>query len=72
MAFVAAGADVIELGVPFQRSIADGPVIQKAGDKALSFGIGLVIQFWPWCANFAKPISKPRGTDGLCQPHRAV
>ena len=38
---VAAGADVIELGVPFSDPSADGPVIQKAGDKALAFGIGL-------------------------------
>ena len=40
-AFVAGGADIIELGVPFSDPSADGPVIQKAGDKALSFGIGL-------------------------------
>ena len=40
-AMVAAGADVIELGVPFSDPSADGPVIQKAGDKALAFGIGL-------------------------------
>jgi tryptophan synthase alpha chain len=39
---VATGADVIELGVPFSDPSADGPVIQKAGDKALAFGIGLV------------------------------
>jgi tryptophan synthase alpha chain len=39
---VAAGADVIELGVPFSDPSADGPVIQKAGDKALAFGIGLL------------------------------
>ena len=39
---VAGGADVIELGVPFSDPSADGPVIQKAGDRALSFGIGLV------------------------------
>ena len=38
---VEAGADVIELGVPFSDPAADGPVIQKAGDKALAFGIGL-------------------------------
>jgi tryptophan synthase alpha chain len=31
---------VIELGVPFSDPSADGPVIQKAGDKALAFGIG--------------------------------
>jgi tryptophan synthase alpha chain len=41
-ACVAGGADVIELGVPFSDPSADGPVIQKAGDKALAFGIGLV------------------------------
>ena len=39
---VAAGADVIELGVPFSDPSADGPVIQKAGDKALALGIGLI------------------------------
>ncbi|MDP2264086.1 MAG: tryptophan synthase subunit alpha [Hydrogenophaga sp.] len=39
---VEAGADVIELGVPFSDPSADGPVIQKAGDRALAFGIGLV------------------------------
>ena len=42
LAMVAGGADVIELGVPFSDPSADGPVIQKAGDKALAFGIGLV------------------------------
>jgi tryptophan synthase alpha chain len=41
-AMVAGGSDVIELGVPFSDPSADGPVIQKAGDKALAFGIGLV------------------------------
>ncbi len=41
LGMVAAGADVIELGVPFSDPAADGPVIQQAGDKALSFGIGL-------------------------------
>ena len=38
---VAAGADVIELGVPFSDPMADGPVIQKAGEAALALGIGL-------------------------------
>jgi tryptophan synthase alpha chain len=38
---VAAGADIIELGVPFSDPSADGPVIQAAGDKALAAGIGL-------------------------------
>ena len=39
---VAAGADIIELGVPFSDPSADGPVIQKAGDKALASGVGMV------------------------------
>lgn len=40
-AMAAAGADVIELGVPFSDPMADGPVIQKAGERALARGIGL-------------------------------
>jgi len=40
-AFVAGGADVIELGVPFSDPSADGPVIQKAGDQALAAGVGM-------------------------------
>ncbi|AMO22079.1 tryptophan synthase subunit alpha [Ramlibacter solisilvae] len=38
---VRAGADVIELGVPFSDPMADGPVIQRAGEKALALGIGM-------------------------------
>lgn len=36
-----AGADVIELGVPFSDPIADGPVIQQAADRALRAGTSL-------------------------------
>jgi tryptophan synthase alpha chain len=36
-----AGADVIELGVPFSDPLADGPVIQRAGDRALARGTTL-------------------------------
>jgi tryptophan synthase alpha chain len=36
-----AGADVIELGVPFSDPMADGPVIQKAAERALLKGISL-------------------------------
>ncbi|MBG9387854.1 tryptophan synthase subunit alpha [Caenimonas aquaedulcis] len=39
---VRGGADVIELGVPFSDPMADGPVIQKAGEQALALGIGTV------------------------------
>jgi tryptophan synthase alpha chain len=36
-----AGADVIELGVPFSDPVADGPVIQRASERALRGGVGL-------------------------------
>ena len=38
---VDAGADVIELGVPFSDPMADGPVIQRAGERALAAGTSL-------------------------------
>ena len=41
LAMAKAGADVIELGVPFSDPMADGPVIQKASERALAKGIGL-------------------------------
>src|SRR5688572_26255866 len=40
-ALVAGGADVIELGVPFSDPMADGPVIQRASERALKFGVSL-------------------------------
>jgi tryptophan synthase alpha chain len=40
-ALAAAGADVIELGVPFSDPMADGPVIQKASERALAGGMNL-------------------------------
>ena len=40
-ALVTAGADVIELGVPFSDPMADGPVVQRAGERALAQGVGL-------------------------------
>jgi tryptophan synthase alpha chain len=40
-ALVAAGADVVELGVPFSDPMADGPVIQRASERALERGVGL-------------------------------
>ncbi len=40
-ALVAAGADIIELGVPFSDPMADGPVIQKASERALAHKMSL-------------------------------
>jgi tryptophan synthase alpha chain len=40
-ALVRAGANVIELGVPFSDPMADGPVIQRASERALKAGVSL-------------------------------
>ena len=52
-AIARAGADVIELGVPFSDPMADGPVIQRSGEHALALGVGLgdVID---WVAEFRR------------------
>ena len=41
LAAIRAGADVIELGVPFSDPVADGPVIQRASERALQHGTTL-------------------------------
>src|SRR5688500_7990831 len=40
-ALVEAGADIVELGVPFSDPMADGPVVQRASERALRQGVGL-------------------------------
>ncbi|MEP7301377.1 MAG: tryptophan synthase subunit alpha [Caldimonas sp.] len=40
-AMAQAGADIIELGIPFSDPMADGPVIQKASERALARGVGM-------------------------------
>ena len=40
-ALVEAGADIIELGVPFSDPMADGPTIQRSSERALVHGVGL-------------------------------
>jgi tryptophan synthase alpha chain len=51
------GADIIELGVPFSDPMADGPVIQKASERALQRGVGLrhVLQ---WVQEFRQQDTK--------------
>src|SRR5438552_16284209 len=41
LAAIEAGADIIELGVPFSDPVADGPVIQRASERALRNGTSL-------------------------------
>src|SRR5437899_11671032 len=41
LAAIDAGAEVIELGVPFSDPVADGPVIQRASERALKNGVSL-------------------------------
>ena len=52
---VEAGADIIELGVPFSDPMADGPVIQRSGERALKHGVGL--------ASVLSMVSEFRKTD---------
>lgn len=40
-ALVKAGADILELGIPFSDPMADGPVIQRAAERAVKRGVGL-------------------------------
>ncbi|MES3016039.1 MAG: tryptophan synthase subunit alpha [Pseudomonadota bacterium] len=57
LAMAKAGADVIELGVPFSDPMADGPVIQKAGERALARGIGM-----PQVLDFVRGFRKQNDT----------
>ena len=50
-ALVDAGADLIELGVPFSDPMADGPVIQHASERALAKGVGLA-RIFDWVREF--------------------
>ena len=50
-ALVDAGADLIELGVPFSDPMADGPVIQHSSERALARGVGLS-DILAWVAQF--------------------
>jgi tryptophan synthase alpha chain len=56
-ALVEAGADLIELGVPFSDPMADGPVIQHASERSIAKGVGLV-HVLRWVSEF-----RTRDTD---------
>ena len=60
LAAIDAGADVIELGVPFSDPLADGPVIQRASERALARGTRLTDVL-----NLAREIREARPQAGL-------
>ncbi len=57
-ALAEAGADVIELGVPFSDPMADGPVIQRASERALKNPVG-VAEILPIVENFRRKSELP-------------
>jgi tryptophan synthase alpha chain len=66
-ALEAAGADAVELGIPFSDPLADGPVIQRASQRALENGVTLT---WALdlAAELAKTISIPLLVMGYANP----
>jgi tryptophan synthase alpha chain len=54
---VEAGCDILELGVPFSDPMADGPVIQRSGERALKHGVGL--------GDVLRMVGEFRDTDGV-------
>lgn len=50
-ALVAAGADLIELGVPYSDPVADGPTIQHSSERAIARGVGIA-QILAWVSEF--------------------
>lgn len=71
-ALVEAGADVIELGVPFSDPMADGPVVQRSGERALKNGVGLSDVFTLVRAFREKDQSTPVVLMGYANPLEAM
>ena len=71
-ALVEAGADILELGVPFSDPMADGPVIQLACERALEHGTSLT-DVLAMVADFRKTDSTtPIVLMGYCNPIEAM
>jgi tryptophan synthase alpha chain len=67
-ALVDAGADLIEIGVPFSDPMADGPVIQHANERALARGVGLA-RVIEWVRTFrARDATTPVVLMGYLNP----
>src|SRR5258706_13803231 len=60
LALAEAGADVIELGVPFSDPMADGPVIQRASERALKNPVG-VAEILPMVERIRRTCELPVG-----------
>ncbi|MGH8798956.1 MAG: tryptophan synthase subunit alpha [Casimicrobiaceae bacterium] len=71
-ALVGAGADVIELGVPFSDPMADGPVVQRASERALAQGVALADVLTMVAAFRAHDATTPVVLMGYANPIEAM
>ena len=71
-ALAEAGADVIELGVPFSDPMADGPTIQRASERALKHGVSLHDVLDMVAAFRKKDVSTPIVLMGYGNPIEAM
>ena len=71
-ALVGAGADVIELGVPFSDPMADGPTIQRASERALKHHVGLRDVLGMVAAFRSKDVTTPVVLMGYGNPIEAM
>ena len=71
-ALAEAGADVIELGVPFSDPMADGPTIQRASERALGHGVALHDVLDMVSAFRSKDVSTPIVLMGYGNPIEAM
>ena len=71
-ALTGAGADLIELGVPFSDPMADGPVIQRASERALAHGVSLGDVLGMVAAFRKRDASTPVALMGYANPIEAM
>ena len=64
-----AGADLIEIGMPFTDPMADGPTVQAAGHARLAAGATLARTLAMVRRNFREDDATPIDADGLPEPH---
>ncbi len=71
-ALVGAGADALELGVPFSDPMADGPVVQRASERALAQGVGLSDVLAMVAAFRTRDVTTPVVLMGYANPIEAM